>query len=168
MTEQEFRAALPRLLQWVRWTLDLHKQRARPVHSLGFNRLPDFYRAEILAGAKAVAVQRVPVPPLSALGLSRFAAFERMRMSGITYLDTFFVRADQAQDESLHFHELVHVLQWRTLGAERFLWQYADGLDRFGYRRCPLEIAAFELQARFNAARQPFDVEAEVRRCLGQ
>jgi hypothetical protein len=50
------------------------------------------------------------------MGLVRFADFGCMEMAGITYLDTFFVRADQAWDESLHFHELVHVVQWRLVG----------------------------------------------------
>jgi hypothetical protein len=102
------------------------------------------------------------------MGLDRFAAFERMNMAGITYLDTFFVRADQAGDESLHFHELVHVIQWRILGPERFLWLYADGLERFGYRSSPLEVVAHDLQARFDTRCKPFDAEAEVGRRLNR
>jgi hypothetical protein len=100
------------------------------------------------------------------MGLGRFADFERMEMAGITYLDTFFVRAEQAWDESLHFHELVHVVQWRILGPERFLWLYADGLERLGYRNNPLEVVAYDLQEQFEAGGRSFDVEAEVRRRL--
>lgn len=162
MTEAEFRAIYPALFRWVRQTLRKHAPAARPVNSFGFQRLPDFYDAETLAKAKAVAVDKVPVPPLSAMGLRQFAAFERMNMSGITYLDTFFVLTDQASVESLHFHELVHVIQWRLLGPEKFLATYADGLERFGYRRSPLEVTAFELQARFDALEKPFQVAAEV------
>ncbi len=83
-----------------------------------------------------------------------------MEAGGITYLDTYFVRADEAQSESLHFHELVHVIQWRLLGPEKFLALYADGLERFGYRNSPLEVMAYELQERFEREQQPFDVEA--------
>jgi hypothetical protein len=119
-----------------------------------------------LASSKVVAVQKIPVPPLSAMGLVRFADFERMEMAGITYLDTFFIRADQTWDESLHFHELAHVVQWRILGPERFLWLYADGLERFGYRNNPLEMIAYDLQDRFDNGSKPFHVEAEVRRRL--
>ncbi|MGO9203103.1 MAG: hypothetical protein ACLQM8_21495 [Limisphaerales bacterium] len=32
---------------------------------------------------KAVAVGKVPLPPLSAMGLGQFAALERMNMAGI-------------------------------------------------------------------------------------
>jgi hypothetical protein len=162
MTDQEFRAIYPSVFGWVQHTLSQYTPAARPVNSLGFRRLPDFYDADTLAKAKAVAVDRVPVPPLSAMGLGRFADFERMDAAGITYLDTYFLRADQAWDESLHFHELVHVIQWRILGPEGFLAAYADGLERFGYRGSPLEVMAYDLQARFDAHQTPFEVAVEV------
>jgi len=166
MTEQEFRAAYPLIFGWIQKTLTQFASAARPVSSLGFRRLPGYYGDGILNNAKVVVVPMVPVPPLSAMGLDRFADFERMSTAGITYLDTFFVVADQARDESLHFHELVHVIQWRVLGPERFLWLYADGLERFGYRNSPLEVVAYDLQDRFDAGGEPFEVQAEVRRRL--
>lgn len=116
MTEQEFQAIYPALIQWLQQTLHQHASAARPVSSLGFKRLPEFYPAGTLTTSKVVAVQRIPVPPLSAMGLERFADFERMSTAGTTYLDTIFIRAKQAGNESLHFHELVHVVQWRILG----------------------------------------------------
>ena len=85
-----------------------------------------------------------------------------MDARGITYLNTYFVRANQAGDESLHFHELVHVIQWRILGPEKFLAAYADGLERFGYRGSPLEVMAYDLQARFDARETAFEVAVEV------
>ena len=162
MTEQEFRAFYPVVFGWVQQTLRHYAAAARPVSSFGFQRLPNFYAADTLANAKAVAVDKVPVPPLSAMGLERFADFERMAAAGITYLDTYFLLADRVQDESLHFHELVHVIQWRILGPERFLWLYADGLERHGYRDSSLEVMAYDLQARFDANEKPFEVSREV------
>jgi hypothetical protein len=162
MTEQEFRAIYPLIANWIQKTLAEQASAARPVASLGFSRLPRYYDEKTLASAKVVLVPKVPVPPLSAMGLGRFADFERMDAAGITYLDTYFLRADQAWDESLHFHELVHVIQWRILGPEGFLAAYADGLERFGYRGSPLEVMAYDLQARFDAHQRPFDVAVEV------
>jgi hypothetical protein len=107
-----------------------------------------------------VFVSRVPVPPLSAIGFNRFSGFEQMDAAGITYFNTYFVRAAHAHDESLHFHELVHVIQWRQLGPEKFLTVYADGLERFGYRHSPLEAMAYDFQDRFEREAQPFSVEA--------
>jgi hypothetical protein len=160
MTEQEFRTVYPLIAGWIKKTLAEHASAARPVASLGFNRLPHYHDEKTLASAKVVCVSRVPVPPLSAMGLARFGEFERSDMAGITYLDTYFVRADHARVESLHFHELVHIIQWRLLGPETFLALYADGLERFGYRNSPLEVMAYSFQERFDREAQPFSVEA--------
>ena len=89
-----------------------------------------------------------------------------MDAGGITYLNTYFVRADQSHAESLHFHELVHVIQWRLLGPENFLALYADGLERFGYRESPLEVMAYEFQDRFEHGARPFSVEAACQKFL--
>ena len=165
MNEQEFQAAYPLIAGWIKQTLAQHAAAARPVSSLGFRRLGDYYAAPLLAGSKVVVVPRVPMPPLSAMGLARFRDFEQMEAVGITYLDTYFVRADHAHDEPLHFHELVHVVQWRLLGPERFLALYAHGLEHFGYRNSPLEVMAYELQEKFERDPQPFSVEAA---CQGE
>lgn len=126
-----------------------------------FVRLPQYYRPELLASATVVTVDRLPVPPLSKLGLTQYAEMERMQSGGITYLDTYFVTRNEAADESLHFHEFVHIVQWDRLGPEAFLYRYADGLDRFGYRNSPLEVMAYDAQARFDAG-EVFDVEKLV------
>jgi hypothetical protein len=167
MTEQEFRAAYPLIAGWIHNTLAQHATAAKPVASLGFSRLPHYYGAELLASSRAVVLARVPMPPLSTMGLSRFSDFERMDAGGITYLNTYFVRADHANDESLHFHELVHVIQWRLLGPERFLRLYAEGLERLGYRESPLEGMAYSFQRRFDHEAQPFSVEPTCRKLLG-
>lgn len=166
MTEQEFRVAYPLIAGWIKQTLVGHAAAAKPVTSFGFSRLPLFYDAEILKSSRAVVVAKVPMPPLSAMGLSRFSDFEHMNAGGITYLNTYFVRADHARDESLHFHELVHVIQWRTLGPEKFLRLYADGLERLGYRHSPLEEMAYSLQFRFERETRPFSVQAACEKLI--
>ena len=160
MTEKEFRKVYPLIAGWIKQTLAEHASAARPVASLGFSRLPHYYDAQLLASSMVVFVPRVPVPPLLAKGLDQFRDFEQMDAGGTTYLNTYFVRADQSDSESLHFHELVHVIQWRLLGPEKFLALYADALERFGYRKSPLERMAFRLQKRFEREAQPFSVEA--------
>ena len=103
------------------------------------------------------------MPPLSQMGLTQFTEWERIEYGGITYLDTFFVTQNELANEPLHFHELVHVLQWRPLGPERFVALYAEGLERFGYRSSPLEVIAYDLEDRFRKSAAVFDAEAEVR-----
>lgn len=155
------RAKLPSVAAWVGDTLRAHKARARPVASCGFARLARYFSPQMLAQARVVSVDTPPTPPLTRLGLSQFAAFERMGPLGITYLDTFFIRTGEERNESLHFHELVHVVQWRLLGPEGFLLAYASGLIEAGYRDSPLEEMAYAAQARFEAG-ESFDAERYV------
>jgi len=133
------------------------------VSSFNFPRLPQYFSKELLSTANVVLTDRLPVPPLSALGLSEFADFENQPISGITYKDTYFLERSAAGEESLHFHELVHVIQWQVLGPKDFLLLYAIGLNEHGYLECPLEEMAYEHQRRFDAGEPPYSVESEVR-----
>ena len=162
MIPAEFQRVLPLVVGWIRETLTATAPSARPVLSYGFSRLPAYYTPDRLAQTKVTEVDRVPVPPLSTFGLSQFRDFEELEADGITYLDTYFVRREAARRESLHFHYLVHAVQWRVLGPERFLALYEEGLEKSGYRDSPLEVMAYDLQAQFELGPQPFDVETVV------
>jgi hypothetical protein len=61
---------------------------------------------------------------------------------------------------------MVHVVQWRLLGAERFLALYADGLEAFGYRNSPLEKMTYDAQEIFDRPGPVFDVEKFVAKRL--
>jgi hypothetical protein len=168
MTRQQFRAVYPHFMAWIARTLDAHAREAQPVASQRFSRLPLYFGRELLASAKFVAVERVPMPPLIELGLSEFAVFERADNDGVTYLDTYFVKRHRASDEDLHFHELIHVIQWRLLGPEQFLSVYAAGLKAFGYRNSPLEVMAYDAEASFAQGREVFDAEARIAALLAR
>jgi hypothetical protein len=159
---------LPLIVSWIDKTLATHAGSARPVSDFGFKRLPSFYSSDLLARAKAVIVARVPTPPLTALGLPEFAAFEQGDYAGITFKDTYFIKSTEASNESLHFHELVHVVQWAHLGVEKFLLQYAAGLATSGYRNSPLEVVAYSLQDYFDHNGQAGDVENAIRSKLNE
>ena len=67
------------------------------------------------------------------------------------------LRRDHRDDEVLLGHELVHVRQWRELGAARFLWRYLGAYARgrfagLGHQRAyeaiPLEVEARTLAGR--------------------
>lgn len=167
MNPKELLEKLPSVRAWIDRTLAENSNRARPVASYGFPRLGGFYSSDLLTTAMVVEVGRVPVPPLSELGLTGFDEFESGNYAGITFFDTYFVQAGEALRESLHFHELVHVVQWQHLGVERFVMAYALGyLQGGGYRANPLEVMAYDLQDHFEKGGQAFDVEALVRRQL--
>ena len=162
MTPEEFQRAYPLLMAWIEQTLRSHATQARSVASFGFARLPRYFSEALLASAKVVLVDRVPKPPLASMGLSRFEEFQRSDNDGITFLDTFFVKRSMAAAERLHFHELIHVVQWRLLGPEMFLAAYAAGLETFGYWDSPLETMAYKAEAAFTRSFEPFDAETLV------
>jgi hypothetical protein len=167
MTPQEFQTVYPLVLSWIRETLATHSMAAKPVSSVGFARLPQYFGTELLASTKFVAVDKIPMPPLSALGLTQFANFESGDFAGITYLDTFFLKKGHSAEERLYFHELIHIVQWRLLGPERFLATYADGLEKCGYRDSPLEIMAYSAEAAFVQSDNIFAAKKFVAKQLG-
>ncbi|HKB90609.1 MAG TPA: hypothetical protein VKC60_08860 [Opitutaceae bacterium] len=155
---------LPEVKAWIDRALAEHRHQARSIASLGLSRLDSFYSPTLLTSSKFIAIAEVPVPPLAKMGLPGFSEFEQLDAAGITYLDTYFIRTTEIQNESLHFHELVHVIQWQHLGPDRFIMAYALGhLIGGGYYKNPLEIMAYDLQAQFDNRYSPFDVEAQVR-----
>jgi hypothetical protein len=167
MTPETFERLYPVVESWIQGTLAAHAGNKQAVASRGFPRLSHYFKAETLASAKVVLVDRLPLPPLSSIGLAQFAEFERGDFNGITYLDTFFLKPAFARDEAIHFHELIHVIQWRELGAKDFLRMYAGGLERFGYRMSPLERMAYDAEAKFSAS-ITFDAEVLVSDALAE
>jgi hypothetical protein len=149
---RELADKLPAVEHWIDELLARHRPAASPVATLPFERLRRCFQPETLA-ASVVLVDRVPTPPLAALGLPALAAFEHLHANAVTYRDTFFVERALADDEALHFHELVHVVQWRVLGPRDFLRAYAAGLATpEGYAGNPLEVIAYGLQEQFEAS----------------
>jgi hypothetical protein len=167
MNPEEFRSFYPQVISWIERTLQAHEKDMKPAASLGFARLPKYFSAGLLASTNVVVVDHVPKPPLSSMGLSRFADFEHGNADGITYLNTFFVNRSSAAVERLYFHELIHVVQWRLLGSEIFLAAYAAGLEAFGYRDSPLEKMAYDAEDSFVRSVLPFDAERLVAERLG-
>jgi hypothetical protein len=142
---------LPRLLAWIEGYISDHTDAARPVRELPFHRLGACFSARTLEAARVIIGSPIEKPPMRRFGLDEFAELERMPIAGITYKQHYFIDAAREHDESLHFHELVHVLQWQTAGAEDFILTYAAGLYAFGYRMSPLEVMAYDLQSSFDA-----------------
>ena len=150
MASDRYAEFLPAISKWIQSTLDAHAGSAKPVASFQFPRLPRYFSEQLLSTTSVVLADPLPVPPLSEWGLSEFAGFEQQSMDAITYLDTYFAMPSAATDESVHFHELVHVIQWQVLGPKNFLLLYATGLAGRGYLECPLETMAFAQQRRFD------------------
>ena len=148
MSPEEFHKFYPPLIEWIRKMLDANAHVAQTVSSRGFSRLPHYFTKHTLVSTKVVIVDPVPVPPLASMGLTRFAGFVRGDSDGIAYIDTVFLKPTQSENENVYFHELIHIIQWRLLGPDRFLLAYANGLECFGYRQSPLEAMAYDAEIR--------------------
>jgi hypothetical protein len=83
-------------------------------------------------------------------------------MAAITYMDT--VVSNGSFTDRLLFHELVHVVQYEKLGLAKFAAKYVKGfLSGGSYAAIPLEMNAYELEARFVTDQtKVFSVAAEV------
>lgn len=169
MNIQQVLDKLPEVRGWIEDKLNEHKARTRPVASYGFTRLPQYYSAETLASTFVIEVPEVPVPPLADFGLTEFTEFQNGKYRGITFLNSYFVQESDRLDESLHFHELVHVIQWQHLGPSGFLAAYAAGYLAAGnYRDNPLEVMAYALQDYFDQNQPPKNVEPFIRRQIDE
>jgi hypothetical protein len=145
----KFQSALPAIRQWIDELLENNKDKEILLATLGFQRLKIIFSNDLLEKTKVVTVSnKVPFPPLSQIGLHELASMEQMELAGITFKDTFFVNQEHCT-ESLHFHELIHVIQWERLGVDNFLLAYGLGLMQFGYQNSPLEQMAYSLQGNF-------------------
>jgi hypothetical protein len=105
---------------------------------------------EVLEGVRLARVKHLQNPPfyteLEGLGFQNLPQFRRM--AAVTFVDVIV-----AQDEftsSLLFHELVHVVQYRELGVQRFAELYVRGFLETGeYLSIPLERVAYHLEGLF-------------------
>jgi hypothetical protein len=115
-----------------------------------------FFSAELLGAARIVELrqERLVNPRLYAIvqRLAGGALLQASNLKAITFSDTI-VSQGPCSTQTL-FHELVHVEQFRQLGATAFSELYVRGFAKSGsYEHIPLEEHAYELELRF--ARDP-------------
>jgi hypothetical protein len=75
MSPEEFAKYYPPLFDWIQTTLTASAHVAQTIASRGFSRLPLYFTENTLASTKIVVVDPLPMPPLSSMGLARFADF---------------------------------------------------------------------------------------------
>lgn len=148
---QRLRGALPHVEAWIDRLNDQHYASAVPLEAKAFPRLPQYFPAVLLRHTRVVTIETLPFRPVKEYGIPEFAFMEGMGSVGITFRNLFFVTGAHTQNEVTHFHELVHVVQWASLGISDFLLTYGFGLAKYGYEQSPLEAIAYALQADFEA-----------------
>ena len=157
---QRMALAAPRVKTWIDELVAAHTPRSRPVADAGFPRLHGYFPKSVLDDVRVVTVKRIPFVPFADFGLAEFANLEQMAVSGVTYAGLCFVH-ESMLTESVCFHEIVHALQWKTLGW-KYLLTYGVGLIEHGYARSPLEAMAFDFQSAFDRGEPAGDIPAQV------
>jgi hypothetical protein len=122
-----------------------------------------FYSPAFLETAFFVVTDEIPKPDFPELREAGLGAFIDMNVDGITYNDTYYVKQGAADELRLHFHELVHVLQWRELTPRGFIDRYLWEIQEYGYDEAPLEKMAYALDGHYQKGDRPLDVEQFVR-----
>ena len=121
-----------------------------------------FYPTELLEKAFYVVIDEIPKPDFAALRAMGLGDFIDMKVSGITYKNTYYLLPASVDNLRVHFHELVHVLQWQNLGALAFITRYMNEIKHFGYHNAPLEIMAYSLDTHFISSGEAINVPEYV------
>lgn len=148
--------------EWIHQMNSSHKDVRRPcsVFEEHFN---GFYSPGFLKTAFFVVTDEIPKPDFPGLRDSGLADFIDMDVEGITYNDTYYVKKEAENELWLHFHELVHVLQWRVLAPQGFIERYIREIQDFGYDNAPLEKMAYDLDGHYQSKGRHLSVEQFVR-----
>lgn len=125
-----------------------HKQ-ARQSCSVFMDYFAGFYTPRFLDIAFFVVTDEIPKPNFPELREAGLGDFIDMDVGSITYNDTYYVTDSAADELWLHFHELVHVIQWRELSPQGFIERYIGEIQEFGYDEAPLERMAYALDGHY-------------------
>jgi len=156
----------PAYQEWMDGLLAKYESSARQVSAYGFRRLSQFFNAETFEAARCVEVDSVPKIPWQEFGLTVPQGME-IDFEGITFRNTYFLTRKEANDESLHFHEMVHVVQWQLLGNDLFPLIYALEALKGSYQTNILEVIAREVTDFFTKAEEPFNTDFIIAAWIG-
>ncbi len=139
---------LNKINEWIDQTLENFsgKQQSCEKYASEFE---GFYPSEFLSNSYFVVVDKIPKPKFPELYQAGLGDFVDMDVDGITYKNTYFIKPSFKDYQALHFHELIHVLQWKYLGALAFIQRYIGEIRQYGYKDAPLERMAYFLQGKF-------------------
>lgn len=158
--------------KWIKEQREEFRPLGRALPDTAIAQFSPFFEERLLKEVRLVKVPALKNPKFLAAYQSTFAEkgvplIDFSEMTGITFLDTILL-VEPFLDEAaigLIFHELVHVVQYDLLGADKFVELYLLGWVNQGFNNAaiPLEMDAYDLQNRYEAdPTAPFSVKDEV------
>jgi len=167
MSEKQIREAIARVAAYLQQQSDHYLPSASPLSDRLKTILAPYFSANLLDQVRIVQLQGVRVPPPPFFAEARALGFVNLpdfpHMASLTFLDVIVF--NEAIAERPLFHALVHSVQFRVLGLERYTELFVRSFvnTRFHFT-VPLEAHAFALEARFAPpAAERFSVEDQVR-----
>lgn len=159
----KFYAKLPALVRWMNQTKSSFQPKAKQVAGLGFKKIDVVYPPNLRSFAKVVCgLPKLPFPPFKEMGLEELAGIELLNPLGITYNDMIYITGENI-DEITCFHEMIHVVQWKHLGIEKFIIAYGVLQVLHGYRDNPFEQIAHHYQERLESNALPMNFLEKAR-----
>ncbi|RJP73824.1 MAG: hypothetical protein C4532_03940 [Candidatus Abyssobacteria bacterium SURF_17] len=177
MDPNDISALIDEANQWVTLQRNKHRPSARPLSNSEKIDLGRFFECDTLERVRLEVVSQVEPPEFSLPLPDKAKTDLRLtfgRLAGIAFEDTIVISKTQMMFRShmlpLLFHELMHVVQYETLGSYAFMERYVHGWleNGFSYHAIPLERDAYELQEWYEVSPEvSFSVSEEVGRRLG-
>lgn len=157
-------------IQWVTSCLRTNRERylsfARPLSPGQLQTFSPYFPASLLADLRVVELHGKRVEPPDFIAEARALGFDHLpdisHMDSITFIDVIVF--NERLIERALFHAMVHAVQMRVLGLERYaeLWVHSFIRTRAHFT-VPLEVQAFSLASKFVRPTYPaFSVENEV------
>ena len=157
LSERQIAWVVEQVATYIERQRQTFRQRAAPLRASQITAMHSFFPLATLDSARVLVLtnERVGNPPfygqLVGMGFEAAALPNFPLMAAITFVDT--IVSHEPFTDRLLFHELVHVVQYEKLGMEGFANRYVRGFLSGGYYDgIPLEMNAYELDARFAAA----------------
>jgi len=169
LSDQQIARAIQQVATYIEQQRQIYRGIAAPLDKRHSTAMQPFFSLSALDSTRAIVLsgQRASNPPFYVefikMGFAAGSLPDFALMKAITLLDT--VISHEPLTDRLLFHELVHVIQYQKFGVADFATKYVTGFLRSGgsYESIPLEMNAYELDARFAAApTKAFSVDAEV------
>jgi len=172
LEEEKVAAAIDRVRQYLHDQRTQYRRQGVPLAADQHRTMKPFFSPTLLAGIRIVKLRnhRIPNPPFyaeaKALGLTNLP--ELAHMASLTFEDVV-VFPSEITDRRL-FHALVHVVQVKALGLERYTDLFVRSFLRtHAHVSVPLEMHAFSLESKFaENPDEPFSVEEKVRLWINQ
>lgn len=172
LRDDEIAWIIQQVAEYIEQQRQTYRSRAVPLDDHQRSAMQSFFPASALDSTRVVVLagERVSNPPfypeLQKMGFEPGSLPNFAEMAAITFVDT--VASHEPFTNRLLFHELVHVVQCEKLGLAEFASKYVGGFLKAGsYVAIPLEMSAYELDARFAPApTKPFLVASEVQRWI--